>query len=121
MWAHVVHGVLTMRTLVFLLAMIGCGGKQVPNDNFDDLAGVDLKSDVFSSRMKVVGSLRPGESSDSIRYSKSPRYRAVSLSGKGPATLSVVVRSTDDGDAVTWLLDSRFHILAKNDDADDTT
>jgi hypothetical protein len=42
------------------------------------------------------------------------------LTGAAP-TLSIWVRSSDGGDAVAWLLDAKYHVLASNDDADDST
>jgi hypothetical protein len=103
-------------------AAAGCGaGKAPADDSFDVLAGLDEKSDAFSAYMKIVGNITPGNSSSAISYVKGPRYRALKLTAKGPGTLALTVHSTDGGDALTWLLDTKYHTLAKNDDADDTT
>ena len=93
--------------------------KPAVNDSFDDLSGVDVKSDSFSYRMKIAGSLAYGESTP-VAYTKSPRYRAVKFAGNAGDQIDVWVRSTD-GDAVAWVLDNSFHVLGTNDDADDTT
>src|SRR5206468_4203302 len=62
-----------------------------------------------------------GDSSDSLRYTRSPRYRAYKFGGYEGDRVDVWVRSHDGGDAVTWVLDNRFNVLASNDDADDKT
>jgi hypothetical protein len=107
--------------LIVLLGVGACAAGKAPiDDDFSGFAGLDQKSDAFSSKMKIVGSIAPGQTSATIRYSKSPRYRALQLAAKGSATLDVWVRSTR-GDAVAWLLSSTYAVLASNDDADDTT
>jgi hypothetical protein len=87
----------------------------------DDFSGLDAKSDSFSYRMKIVGSLDYGQTSSSTKYTHTPRYRAFKFGGNAGDQVDVWVRSTDGGDAVTWVLDNGFHVLASNDDADDTT
>src|SRR5438045_348201 len=104
-------------TLACLLLAAGCSGaKTAPSDSFDDLATIDQKSDAFSSRMKIVGSIAPGQTSHLLRYTKTPRYRALTLDATGPGTLDFWIRSSDGGDAVAWLLDGSYHVLAHNDD-----
>lgn len=90
------------------------------SDDFSDLSGQDEKSDAFSYRMKIVGSLDYGQTSASVAYSKRPRYRAFKFGGSAGDVIDVSVRS-NDGDAVAWVLDNSFRVLASNDDADDTT
>ena len=109
-----------MKRLLLCVLVAGCAGKPVPGDDFNDLQGVDQKSDAFSKKMKIVGAISPGQTSGTVRYSKTPIYRAFTLAAKGEATLDFWVRSTK-GDSVAWLLDSKFKILAVNDDADSTT
>ena len=87
----------------------------------DDFVGLDAKADSFSYRMKIVGSLDYGQTSASTRYTKTPRYRAFKFGGSAGDAVDVWVRSTDGGDAVAWVLDNDFRVLASNDDADDTT
>src|SRR5262249_36553813 len=53
-------------------------------------------------------------------YSNPPRYRAYSYSATQGDAVDVWVRSPD-GDAVAWLLDSRYRVVTQNDDADRTT
>jgi hypothetical protein len=87
----------------------------------DDFVGLDAKSDSFSYRMTIVGSLDYGQTSSSTRYTRTPRYRAFKFAGNEGDQVDVWVRSQDGGDAVAWVLDNGFHVLASNDDADDTT
>ncbi len=87
----------------------------------DDFSGLDAKSDSFSYRMTVVGSLDYGQTSSSTKYTSTPRYRAFKFAGSEGDQVDVWVRSNDGGDAVAWVLDNGFHVLASNDDADDTT
>jgi hypothetical protein len=81
---------------------------------------VDTKSDSFSYRMKIMGSLDFGQTSAIVSYTKSPRYRAFKLAANTGDTIDAWVRSTH-GDAVAWLLDDSFGVIASNDDADTTT
>ena len=110
-----------MRILfVSLVTVAACVPTKAPvADDFSDLAGADVKSDSFSYRMKIAGSLAYGET-QTVAYTKNPRYRAVKFAGNAGDQLDVWVRSSD-GDAVAWVLDNAFHVLASNDDADDTT
>ncbi len=112
-----------MRTyLASALVFAACTQAKTPvDDDFSALSGQDDKSDVFSHRMKVVGSLSYGTASPWTRYTRTPRYRAVTFTGTGEDRVDAWVRSSDGGDAVAWLLDKNFRVLAANDDADETT
>jgi mono/diheme cytochrome c family protein len=103
-------------TAAALLAS-GCGpSKPVPTDDFSDLG--DAKSDTFSRRMKIVGTLAYGQTSDTVAYTKTPLYRAFTFTGAAKDAVEAWVRSPDgSGDSVAWLLDSKFRIVAMNDDA----
>ena len=106
--------------LASLLIVTACTDAKAPvDDDFSPLAGMDTKSDTFSYRMKIAGSLSYGQT-QTVAYTKTPRYRAVKFAGNAGDQVDAWVRSTD-GDAVAWLLDNSFHIVASNDDADDTT
>src|SRR5258708_31891851 len=108
--------------LAYFVFVVACAQqKAAVDDSFTSLDGVDQKSDAFSYRMKIVGSLDYGATSASVKYTSSPRYRAIKFAGNAHDKVDVWVRSTDGGDAVAWLLDNSFHVLASNDDADTTT
>jgi hypothetical protein len=103
-------------TFVFASLLAACAAdKSTPTEDFSDLAGVDQKADAFSYRMKIVGSLAYGESTASVKYTKTPRFRAVKFAGNAGDQIDVWVRG--DGDAVAWVLDDSFHIIGSNDDA----
>src|SRR5689334_4393096 len=109
-----------MRTLilVYCVALAACGKAPV-DDSFEDLAGLDQKSDSFSYRMKVLGSLAYGSGKTAL-YTSTPRYRAFTFTAAADDSVSAWVTSTQ-GDAVAWLLDSAFNVITSNDDADSTT
>jgi hypothetical protein len=104
-----------------LIALAGCGvAKPEVVEDFSDLASLDEKSDSFSYRMRVVGTLGFGQTSQPVKYTSSPRFRAFKVVAKKGDSLDVWVRSSD-GDAVSWITDYRFNVIAYNDDADAST
>jgi hypothetical protein len=108
--------------LAAALALAACTGAKAPaTDDFSSLDGVDTKSDAFSKHLKLVGSLNYGDTSDDVSYHNPPRYRAFKFGGNPGDQVDVWVRSSDGGDAVTWLVTNSWKIVAKNDDADGTT
>ncbi len=111
-----------LSSLLVLSLIPACAQEpKVPaTDDFSELTGLDEKSDAFSYQMKTLGTLTFGQTSASKTYSKTPRYRAFKFDGAANDKVDVWVRS-DDGDAVAWLLDKSFHVLASNDDANDST
>jgi hypothetical protein len=111
-----------MKKIILLaFTVAACSTTKAPTtDDFSSLAGVDEKSDSFSKRMKIVGSLSYGDTSDSVAYHNPPRYRAFKFVGSSQDQVDVWVRSAD-GDSVAWLLDGSYKTVARNDDADDTT
>src|SRR5262245_29404261 len=107
-----------MRFGWLLLFAAGCvAGKPAVDEDFTELGQLDQKSDAFSSKMRLLGALDEGQTRK-VYYTSSPRYRAYTLDGGG--AIDLWVRS-ETGDALAWVLDSRFRVLAKNDDADETT
>lgn len=69
---------------------------------------------------EIVGTIAPGQTSAPIAYENPPRYRALSFAGLAGEPVEVWVRSSD-GDAVAYLVGSRWKTIASNDDADETT
>src|SRR5688500_15622951 len=101
-----------------LSLVAACGGAKLPVDeSFADLAGLDEKADSFSYRMKILGALGYGENSLEIGYTQQPRFRAYRFAGRAGDKVEARVRSSDGGDAVAWILDARFEVVAHNDDA----
>ena len=107
------------RLVVVLFAGCGVDDKAEVDEDFTDLATVDVKSDAFSYRLKLLGSLVDGEARG-LLYTSTPRFRGFELRGNEGDQVDLWVRGPR-GDALTWLLDGRFQVIAKNDDADDST
>src|SRR5262245_5806681 len=107
-------------TLLLLFAVAGCQqAKPFPEEDFSELAALDLKSDLFSKKLRLVGSLR-SDQERSHYLDDQPRFRGYSFAALTGERLEVTVKSSD-GDAVTWLTDAKFHVLKRNDDADANT
>src|SRR5882757_6425552 len=104
------------------LSLMGCGtgGKQMPVEDFSDLQSADEKSDAFSKKLKLVGSLSYGETSQPVKYTSSPKFRAFKLGGQKGDQVEIDVKSKS-GDAVAWLVDNSYKVVATNDDAGPTT
>jgi hypothetical protein len=109
-----------MTAIALLLSACAGGGeetKPMPTDDFADLSlAANEKSDSFSKNMKIVATLGWNQTSDAIAYTSTPKYRVVKLSANLGDHLDAWIRSTN-GDAVAWLLDGSFKVLASNDDA----
>ena len=109
------------NSVAVAVVLVGCAAdKASVDESFEDLAGVDSKSDYFSYRLKMVGTVADGASM-TVAYTKTPRFRGVVVNGGAGDTVDIWVRSTDGGDALAWLLDDSYKVIAKNDDADNTT
>ena len=116
------------RTAVVLFAAlafagplaVGCGeGKGPVDDTFAELAGLDEKSDRFTGRLTVLGSINYGETKGPFSH-LAGRWSALKFAGDGGDKVTVDVRSTN-GDTLAWVLDNSFEILAFNDDGKRTT
>jgi len=103
-----------------LVMAAGCAEEKEPvTDTFEHLAGLDEKSDIFSTNWRLVGSLSYGQTSGNVPYANPPRYRAYKFAGAAGDEVDVWVKSTNGGDAVAWVLDDSFRVLGSNDDAED--
>jgi hypothetical protein len=103
-----------------ILFSVGCqNGKPELNEDFSDLNGADEKSDQFSKKMTVVGSLDYGQTSASVKYHNPAKYRAFKFGGHKGDQVTVDVTSKN-GDSVAWLTDNAFKIVSKNDDFGDS-
>ncbi len=91
--------------------------KEPLDDTFEHLEGG--KADDFHNHILVLGEL-VADAPDVVEYWGTPRYLAYTILGGKGDEVDLWVRS-DDGDAVAWLLDDNFRILAANDDAAEGT
>lgn len=105
---------------VMALGGVGCaaelGTKAPLADDFSALQSADGKEDTLRARMTIVGSLEYGDTSATVRYNSTPRYRAFKFAGNAGDNVDIWVRGTR-GDAVAFLLDDNRNIIASNDDA----
>jgi hypothetical protein len=109
------------RNLFFAFAFLaGCyAGKAPVDDDFSDLAGVDEKSDKFTGKMTVVGSIDYGQALGPFSH-KAGKWSALKFAGDEGDALTVDVTS-NDGDTVAWVLDNDMNIVAFNDDSNGST
>lgn len=93
------------------------------SDSSSEKQDVSNESDAiaFSHNWTVLGSLDYGQTSPTISYTSTPKYRAYKFAGNTGDAVDVWVRSTNGGDSVAWVLDNDFKIVGHNDDADGTT
>jgi hypothetical protein len=105
-------------SLVFALAAACSAGPKSPvTDDFSDLA--DAKSDAFSKKLKLMGTLNLGDS-DTVSYTKTPSYRGWQFTAANDGWVHIHVSSAQ-GDPTTWLLDDHYRIMALDDDASRNT
>jgi len=111
-----------LALIVMATAVAACTNELPQSDeNFTDLAKQDAKSDAFSAKLRLLGSIHPGETLSSLAYTHKPPFRGLVLLANHNDAIRLDVRSNDGGDAVAWLLDSGFNTLSKNDDASSST
>jgi hypothetical protein len=103
------------RLFLALAFAAGCVGEKAPvDDNFSDLAGADEKSDKFTGKMTIVGSIEYGQSQGPFTH-KAGKWSALKFAGDAGDAITVDVKSTN-GDTVAWVLDNDMNIVAFNDD-----
>jgi len=107
----------TCRLLSLLPFFTACAAADAPEDDFSELAGLNEKSDAFSNKLRILGSLQYGQDKAAL-HSGTPRYRGYTINAASGDLFSVSV-SSEDGDPIAWLLDENFKIMMKNDDAAD--
>jgi hypothetical protein len=130
---------LALHALALLpIVLLGCAasheGKTEPADDFAGTTADGLS--VFASKSKVVATLDAFAGAVDVDYTASPLYRAIKVqaevgdwvkitvhpNGTGGVSKAVKKPATADlGDPVTWLLDSKYAVVAKNDDVQDGT
>ena len=120
---------MTRMFVPFALLLAACVGAVDKADVTDDFSGLaDEKSDSFSHKMTIVSTLADPQGSVQFDYAAQPIYRAIKLHGVAGDWIKITVSANgkepvdaQQPDAVTFLLDSKFKVVAKNDDANQTT
>jgi hypothetical protein len=109
------------RNVILALAFAaGCAGQKAPvDDTFSDLAGADEKSDKFTGKMTIVGSIDYGQTLGPLKHSAN-KWSALKFAGDEGDQITVDVKSSN-GDTVAWVLDNDFNIVAFNDDYQNST
>lgn len=99
-----------------LVVVAGCSSSKADGKQ-GDLASAE--SDLKLSGTKYLGKLSSGQSK-TLHYVAPPNYRSFGFDAKGGDEITVDVKSPD-GDAVAWITDSSYNVLANNDDANENT
>jgi hypothetical protein len=107
-------GVLGALSLLVAACNQPGSSKSVPNDSF-----ASAKSDSAWSADYCAGAIEYGHPIATM--AADCRYRMLWFDAKAGDAVDAWVRSSDGGDAVAWLLDAQFNVIAQNDDADENT
>lgn len=112
---------LALASSLIATLTLACADSAKPDvtEDFSDLAVMNQKADYFSSKLKLLGALEDGDTAR-VKYTKTPRFRGYELVAESGDEVDVWVRSSR-GDALAWVVDGNFKVIAKNDDADETT
>lgn len=95
------------------VALTGCG-----TSTDGDKAPVNVaqtESDLKLSGTRYLGKIKNGQTRKAF-YHASPRYRSYAFDAKGGDEITVDVTSSF-GDGMAWITDSKYNVLAFNDDA----
>jgi hypothetical protein len=92
----------------------GCHRPAAGNDS----TSPDGENAASATNTEVLSSIAEGETL-AADYVNPPLYRGFRFAAYAAETVDLSVRS-DDGDAVAWVLDDRFYVLAVGSDADAT-
>jgi hypothetical protein len=101
--------------LVALAAIAGCSTST--GDAKEDI-GTD-QSELTLSGVRYLGKIQNGETRSGYYYTP-PSYRAYGFDAKGGDQVTVDITSVN-GDAVGYITDADYNVLAYNDDASGTT
>ncbi len=97
-------------------AVAGCSAESSAKEE-DDVAATE--SELKLSGTRYLGKISNGETRSGYYYSP-PTYRSYGFDAKGGDEITVDVKSVY-GDAVGWITDSSYNVLAFNDDASSRT
>jgi hypothetical protein len=106
--------------LVAALALPACA----PADDMElaeESAALSRPSQMTLANMQIVGSLQYGQTSSVVNYKNPKMFRAFKFAGGAGDQVVVDVRSTNGGDAIAWVLDDSFEVIAMNDDKSSRT
>ncbi|MDB5216673.1 MAG: hypothetical protein JWO86_4600 [Myxococcaceae bacterium] len=98
-----------------LAAVTGCASPDAATKESIDSSESDLKL----SSPQYLGQIADGETKTS-NYRNPPRYRAYGFSASGGDEITASVKSLN-GDAMGWITNSSYTVLAANDDASGST
>ena len=95
-------------------AAVACSSVNVAKEE----VSAEATSEALTS-VTNLGTITSGQSK-TFKYTSNPTYRAYSFTAKANDKATVDVKSTD-GDAVTWIIDSKDKVIGFNDDASNNT
>lgn len=102
--------------VVAFASLAGCSTESSGKES-DDVGSIE--SELKLSGTRYLGKLSNGETRTGYYYNP-PRYRSFGFDAKGGDEITVDIKSAE-GDAVGYVTDSYYTVLAYNDDADSTT
>lgn len=121
---RVTSGILLIALMSAVWLLIACGGDDSLNkaplqDDFSPLKSLTKGDSQFSNTLKLLGTLSYEEKSVIAMYQNPPLYWGYSFDSFGADQVDIWVKTMHGGDAVAWLLDEKFEIVAQSDDAGD--
>jgi hypothetical protein len=105
-----------LTSLTSLVGLAGCSS--APSDKGAEDVG-STESELKLSGTRYLGKIANGETKTGYYYNP-PRYRSFGFDAKGGDEITVDVKSAE-GDAVGYITDASYNVLAYNDDASRTT
>lgn len=111
-----VRALASLGLSVVLASVIGCSSAPAEKQ-VEDTATVE--SELKLVGVNYLGTISSGQTRTGYYYNP-PRYRAFGFTAKGGDQITLDVKSYE-GDAMGWLTDSTYNVLAANDDASSYT
>lgn len=96
-------------------ALVGCSAQTDEETQGKEGKLATAESELKLSGAKYVGRLASGETR-TVTYDYPPAFRAFGFDAKAGDVITVTV-SSFNGDAMAWITDSNYNVLAANDDA----
>lgn len=97
-------------------SLSGCSTEA--GDSKENVAS-SAESELKLSGTRYLGKLSNGETRTGYYYNP-PTYRSFGFDAKGGDSITVDIKS-QEGDAMGWITDSSYNVLAQNDDASSST